>query len=213
VRRIRFTTSHPAQMTERLLDAMAASERVCPYLHLPVQSGSTAVLRDMRRGYDRDAYLARVRSLRARIPDVSLGTDVIVGFPTETEDDFRATLDLLAEVEFDTVYSFTYSERPGTAAAEHRDAVPAPVKNERLGRLHEAQRAIQERRHRRFVGRTVEVLVEGPSKRDPEQWTGRTPEARIVNFAGASAPGRLEMLEITQSTAFSLKGEVASPRA
>jgi tRNA-2-methylthio-N6-dimethylallyladenosine synthase len=213
VRRIRFTTSHPSQMTERLMDAMASSEPVCPYLHLPVQSGSSAVLRDMRRGYDRDAYLARIRSLRARIPEISLGTDVIVGFPTETDGDFRATLELLREVEFDTVYSFTYSERPGTAAVAHGDAVDAAAKAERLRALHETQQAIQERRYRRFVGRTVEVLVEGPSKRDPSQWTGRTADARIVNFSGASAPGRLETLEITHSTAFSLKGTLAGARA
>lgn len=213
VRRIRFTTSHPAQMTERLMDAMAASGSVCPYLHLPVQSGSSSVLRDMRRGYDREGYLARIAALRARIPEISLGTDVIVGFPTESDDDFRATLDLLDEVEFDTVYSFTYSERPGTAAVANGDGVPPAVKSERLRALHETQQAIQERRYRRFVGRTMEVLVEGPSKRNPEQWTGRTREARIVNFSGESAPGRCEMLEITRSTAFSLKGELASGRA
>jgi tRNA-2-methylthio-N6-dimethylallyladenosine synthase len=213
IARIRFTTSHPAQMTERLMDAMARSDAVCPYLHLPVQSGSSRVLHDMRRGYDRAAYLSRVRSLRARTPEISLGTDVIVGFPTETDEDFRATLDLLEEVEFDTVYSFTYSERPGTAAEARRDPVPAPVKLERLSRLHEAQRRIQERRYRRFVGRSVEVLVEGPSKRDPSQWTGRTRDARIVNFFGTSAPGRLETLEITGSTAFSLRGRLAQGRA
>jgi tRNA-2-methylthio-N6-dimethylallyladenosine synthase len=213
VRRIRFTTSHPAQMTERLMDAMAASERVCPYLHLPVQSGSSAVLRDMRRGYDRDAYLARIRALRARIPEISLGTDVIVGFPTETDAAFRATLDLLHEVEFDTVYSFTYSERPGTGAVAHGDAVTPGEKAGRLRALHETQQGIQERRYRRFVGRSVEVLVEGPSKRDPSQWTGRTADARIVNFSGASAPGRLEKLEITHSTAFSLRGVLTGARA
>lgn len=209
VRRIRFTTSHPAQMTERLVDAMATTRpKVCPYLHLPVQSGSTAVLRAMRRGYDRDGYLRKVEALRARMPDLALGTDIIVGFPTETDADFRDTLRLVQEVEFDTVYSFVYSPRPGTPAAGWPDPIPPREKRERLEALQCVQKTIQERRHAAYVGKEVEVLVEGPSKRNASEWSGRTPDFRVVNFAGNTAPGRFETVRITGATAFSLRGEL-----
>lgn len=205
--RIRFTTSHPAQMTDRLMDAMASAQpKVCPYLHLPAQSGSSAVLRAMRRGYDRDAYLRKVDGLRRRIPDLSLGADFIVGFPTEEDGDFADTLTLLEEVQYDTVYSFVYSPRPGTTALDLEDAIPEGVKRERLTRLQDRQRRIQELRNREWIGREVEVLVEGPSRRDAGEWTGRTPDYRIVNFAGASAPGRTERLKVVESGAFSLRG-------
>lgn len=209
VRRIRFTTSHPAQMTERLVHAMAASRpKVCPYLHLPAQSGSSAVLRAMRRGYDRDGYLRKVEALRGTMPELALGTDIIVGFPTETEADFRDTLRLLEEVEFDTVYSFVYSPRPGTPAAGWPDPVPSHEKRARLEALQSLQKTIQERKHAAYVGKEVEVLVEGPSKRSPSEWAGRTPEFRVVNFAGPTAPGRFETVRITAATAFSLRGEL-----
>jgi tRNA-2-methylthio-N6-dimethylallyladenosine synthase len=207
IERIRFTTSHPAQMTERLMDAMVAGQpKVCPYLHLPVQSGSDAVLRAMRRGYDRDGYLGKVRGLRSRLPGLCLGTDIIVGFPGETDRDFERTVSLLDEVGFDTVYSFAYSPRPGTAALALPDPLPESVKRERLLRLQEHQREIQERRNRAWLGRTVEVRVEGPSKRDGGQWTGRTPENRIVNFRGPSAPGLLARLKVVEASAFSMRG-------
>jgi len=210
VRRIRFTTSHPAQMTEPLMDAMVAGRpKVCPYLHLPAQSGSSRVLKDMRRGYDREGYLRRIDALRSRIPDLSLGTDMIVGFPTETDADFEDSMTLVERVQFDTLYAFTYSSRPGTAAAKLDAQVPDAVARERLQRLLERQRAIQERRNRAWVGRTVEVLVEGASRRDAQEWTGRTPEDRIVNFRGASGPGKLETLKIASSSPFSLRGEPA----
>jgi tRNA-2-methylthio-N6-dimethylallyladenosine synthase len=209
ISRIRFTTSHPAQMTDGLMDAMAAaSPTVCPYLHLPAQSGSSKVLRDMRRGYDREGYLAKIAGLRKRMPEMLFGTDIIVGFPTETEEDFELTLSLLDEVRFDTVYSFAYSPRPGTKALELGDALPVDVKMERLHKLQERQKKMQEKRNREMVGRRVEVLVEGHSKRDGSGWTGRTPEHRIVNFAGTSAAGRLESIKIVDSSAFSLRGEL-----
>ena len=210
VERIRFTTSHPAQMTDRLMDAMAASRpRVCPYLHLPVQSGSSDVLRAMRRGYDREGYLNKIEGLRRRMPEMLFGTDIIVGFPGETEAQFAATLTLLAEVEYDTVYSFAYSPRPGTQALERDDDVPLERKLDRLHRLQAQQKAIQERRNRRWIGEVVEVLVEGPSKRDRSRWTGRTPENRVVNVPGEALPGRRIPVEITGSSAFSLRGRVA----
>jgi len=208
VSRIRFTTSHPAQMTDRLMDAMAdARPKVCPYLHLPAQSGSSAVLRSMRRGYDREGYLAKVDALRSRIPGLALGSDMIVGFPTETDEDFEATLSLLDEVEFDTVYSYVYSPRPGTSALGMPDETPVAVKQERLARLQARQRSIQQRRNRAWIGRQAEVLVEGRSKLDIGDWRGRTPEYRLVNFRGPSAPGRLENVRIVGSGPFSLRGE------
>jgi len=209
IARIRFTTSHPAQMTESLMDAMADARPVlCGYLHLPVQSGSSRVLSAMRRGYDRDGYLAKIRGLRARMPELCLGTDVIVGFPTETDADFEETLSLLEEVEFDTIYSFAYSPRPGTLALELGADHPEDLKFERLARLNALQRDIQERRNRRWIGRNVSVLVEGPNRRNPSAWTGRTPEARWVHFDGASAAGRVENVLISATSAYSLRGQM-----
>jgi len=209
IERMRFTTSHPAQMTERLMDAMAeARPKLCAYLHLPVQSGSSRVLAAMRRGYDRDGYLAKIARLRARMPDLAFGTDVIVGYPSETESDFEQTLQLLEDVAFDTVYSFTYSPRPGTAAAA-LDDIPSDTKFQRLARLQAFQKGIQERLGQRWLGRDVEVLVEGANVRNREEWTGRSGEARVVNFRGPSAPGRLEKVRIVRATAFSLRGELA----
>jgi len=209
ISRIRFTTSHPAHMTERLMDAIAAAQpKVCPYLHLPLQSGSSAVLKSMKRGYDREGYLRKIESLRKRIPGILLGTDIIVGFPTETEEDFEQTLSLLAEVRFDTVYSYAYSARPATRALELDDPIPLERKMERLRLLQARQKEIQEGRNQIWVGRLLEVLVEGKSKRNASRWSGRTPENRVVNFTGESAPGRLERVRILSATAFSLRGEL-----
>ena len=214
LRRIRFTTSHPAQMTERLMDAMAeAGPVVCPYLHLPVQSGSSAVLKRMRRGYDREGYLSKIEGLRRRIPGISLGTDIIVGFPLETEAEFEETLRLLDEVEYDTVYAFSYSTRPGTAALSLGTDPPEMVRLERLQRLLAHQAGIQQVRNRRWIGRETEVLVEAPSKMDPAKWSGRTPEHRVVNFPGSTEPGRLERVTVTGASTFSLKGELSASLA
>jgi tRNA-2-methylthio-N6-dimethylallyladenosine synthase len=209
IERIRFTTSHPAQMSEHLLDAMAAARpKLCSYLHLPVQSGSTDVLRAMRRGYDREGYVAKIAGLRRRIPEICLGTDIIVGFPTETEDDFEKTLDLLREIEFDTVYSFAYSTRPGTTAASLGPDLAEDLKFDRLARLNAVQKSIQERRNQNWVGREVDVLVEGPNRKRLGEWTGRTPEARWVHFGGHSAPGQVERVRVRRASAFSLRGEI-----
>ena len=209
IERIRFTTSHPAQMTDALMDAMASARpKLCSYLHLPVQSGSSDVLRAMRRGYLREAYLAKIAGLRERIPELAFGTDIIVGFPTETEANFEQTLSLLQEVGFDTVYSFAYSARPGTAALSLGPDLPEGLKFERLARLNEIQKDIQARRNRSWIGRDVEVLVEGPNRRNAREWTGRTSEARWVHFHGESAPGRVERVRVAQVSAFSLRGEI-----
>jgi tRNA-2-methylthio-N6-dimethylallyladenosine synthase len=211
VERMRFTTSHPAQMTTKLMDAMRlARPKLCPYLHLPVQSGSSGVLRRMRRGYDRQTYLDKIRALRERIPEISFGTDVIVGFPGETDGEFEETLRLLDEVAFDTVYSFAYSERPGTQAAALGDTVPLPTKMARLRRLQQRQKQIQERRNQAWVGRHVEVLVEGRSKRDSSRWTGRTPENRIVHFVGRAEPGDTVLAEVVEATPYFLFGRTAA---
>jgi tRNA-2-methylthio-N6-dimethylallyladenosine synthase len=214
VDRIRFTTSHPAQMTEALMDAMSACRPVvCPYLHLPVQSGSSEVLRSMRRGYDRERYLRKIEGLRERMPEIALGTDIIVGFPTEEPSDFEETMSLIEEIGYDTVYSFAYSPRPGTAALGLGDDVTREQKHERLARLQLRQQEIQLERNQRWVGEAVEVLVEGRSKRNPERWTGRTPESRVVHFPGESAPGRIERVRIAEATAYSLIAEAPAPFA
>ncbi len=188
----------------------AARPKVCPYLHLPVQSGSSPVLARMRRGYDREGYLSKIDTLRRRMPEMLFGTDIIVGFPGETERDFAQTLSLLEEVEYDTVYSFAYSERPATKALEFGETVDLSAKLDRLKRLQARQQRIQQRRNRRWIGRRVAVLVEGRSKRDADRWTGRTPENCIVHFRGESAAGRVEQLEITEATAYFLYGAPVS---
>lgn len=214
IERIRFTTSHPAQMTERLMDAMAeAGPRVVPFLHLPVQSGSSSVLKDMRRGYDRGTYLAKVAALRERIPGICLGTDIIVGFPTESDADFRETLSLMEEVRFHSCYSFTYSPRPGTASEAFHDGVGLEEKQARLHELQLVQKGIQERLHASWVGRTVEVLVEGASKNDASRMTGRTPESRIVNFTGNAVIGRMAPILVESSSAYALLGRKIEPEA
>jgi tRNA-2-methylthio-N6-dimethylallyladenosine synthase len=209
VERIRFTTSHPAQMTERLIEAMAETgPKLCPFLHLPVQSGSSAVLSAMKRGYDRERYIRTIEQLRAKLPGMLFGTDLIVGFPTETEEDFKQTLSLLDEVRYDMAYSFMYSERPGTTALELGDPVSEGEKSERLHRLLAHQKVIQEEQNQLWLGQEVEVLVEGLSKRDPGKWSGRTPENKIVNYyTETGCCGRLESVKIINTTAYSLQGE------
>ena len=211
IERIRFTTSHPAQMTDRLIEAMAeTSPKLCSYLHLPFQSGSSAVLRAMRRGYDREGYLARIERVRRGIPGMTFGTDAIVGFPGEGEAEFLETLGLIEEVGFDRVFSFVYSPRPGTSALALGDPVPAEVKFERLSRLQQRQKEHQLRLGQAWVGQVVDVLVEGASVRDASTWSGRTSENQVVNFGGSAAPGRLVRVEVTRASAFSLYGRLAA---
>jgi tRNA-2-methylthio-N6-dimethylallyladenosine synthase len=212
LKRIRFTTSHPAQMTNAIMDAMRdASPIVCPYLHLPVQSGSSDVLKRMRRGYTRDKYLEKIEALRSRIPNLVLGTDIIVGFPGETEAEFEETLSLLDIVRYETCYSFAYSPRPGTASLAMLDSLPFAEKLKRLNFLQERQKEIQAERNARYAGRDVEVLVEGPSKRNPGKFSGRTPEYRLVNFTGDSQAGRMENVRIVATSPFALRGELKVP--
>ncbi|MFQ5876134.1 MAG: tRNA (N6-isopentenyl adenosine(37)-C2)-methylthiotransferase MiaB [Acidobacteriota bacterium] len=208
VRRIRFTTSHPGHLKRRIMDAMRDVPSVCNHLHLPVQSGSDRVLRMMNRGYTRARYLEKIDALRARVPDVTFSTDVIVGFPGETEAEFEQTLSLLRVVGFEQVFAFAYSPRPGTPAARMTDrALSEEVKADRLRRLLALQEEMSLARNASLVGRTFEVLIDGRSRMDPATLKGRTTCNRIVNVAG-SDPSRRGFLtvRITRGHAHSLTG-------
>ncbi len=224
--RIRFTTSHPFDANERLFRAMAECDSVCEWLHLPVQSGSNRILRAMRRGYTAEAYLEKIRLLRRHVPDISLSTDIIVGFPGETEDDFKATERLVREVGYDTTYVFKYSPRPGTDAAAREDDVPQDVKEERNQRLLAVADELEQACQRGLKGSWVEILVEGPGKREG-QWFGRTrgrhgvivPACLPLAGAGREAPedltGRLLDVRVTRSAMHTLfaAAEEAKPTA
>ncbi len=184
LRRLRFTTSHPKDFTDDVIDAMAEGPPICDHLHLPVQSGSNRILKRMNRKYTRESYLEIIEKVKGRLPDVSLTTDVIVGFPGETDEDFRDTLSLLEEVEFDQIFSFKYSPRPFTKAAQYPDQVDEKVKSERLTQVIELQKSIGLRRLSRFEERTVEVLVEGRNPSREGELVGRTTGNHVVNFEG-----------------------------
>jgi len=204
---VRFITSHPKNFGDELIRAMAGIPKVCPALHLPLQSGSSRILERMNRGYSREDYLALVGRLRRSVPSLLLMTDIIVGFPGETEEDFEATCGLLREVGFAGIFSFRYSPRPLTAAAAVADDVPLEVKRRRLVALQALQRSIQTGIFRSFIGRDVRALVTGPSPKGAGRVSGRTAGNLVVNFDGASdAPGRLVTVRITGSGPYSLHG-------
>ena len=208
VGRIRYTTSHPKEFTARLIDAHRRLARLAEHVHLPVQSGSDRVLSAMKRGYTLLEYKSIVRRLRAARPDISISSDFIVGFPGETEADFEQTVRLAEEVRFDSSLSFVYSPRPGTPAAQLPDATPHPVKLERLHRLQQTLETSRCAIAEAMVGRTEQVLVEGASKRDAGEVSGRTSNNRIVNFA-APQPliGRFADVRVTEALPHSLRGE------
>ncbi|SFF58616.1 tRNA-2-methylthio-N6-dimethylallyladenosine synthase [Fontimonas thermophila] len=211
IERIRYTTSHPAEFTDALIEAFAQEPKLASYLHLPVQSGSDRILGMMKRGYTRAQYLEKVRRVRAARPDISLSTDFIVGFPTETDDDFMRTMDLIAEAGFDCAFSFIYSPRPGTPAANLRDSVPLEEKQRRLEILQARIRALDGAFKRALVGTTQRVLVERPARR-AGQIAGRTSTNRWVNFEGpASLIGRFVDVEITEALNNSLRGRLVQP--
>jgi tRNA-2-methylthio-N6-dimethylallyladenosine synthase len=206
--RVRYTTSHPRDFTQEMITTIAESRTVCEHFHLPVQSGSNAVLKRMARGYPKERFLDLVQRVRQAIPHASITTDLIVGFPGETEEQFQETLDLVAEVGFDRSYMFMFSPRRGTPAASFPDQVPLPVKRERLHRLMELQDRISRARQAAFVGRTVEVLVEGESRKDPSVLTGRTRDNRTVLFPGdPSWRGELVPVRVTRAHTWTLEGE------
>jgi tRNA-2-methylthio-N6-dimethylallyladenosine synthase len=209
IERIRYTTSHPREFSQRLIDAHGAIAKLAGHVHLPVQSGSDRVLAAMKRGYTVLEYKSIVRRLRAARPDVSITSDFIVGFPGETEQDFERTMALIEEVGFDGSFSFVYSPRPGTPAADLADDTPQADKLARLQRLQAATDAHARRISQAMVGTTERVLVEGPSRKDPGELAGRTQNNRVVNFAGAARlVGRLIDLRITAALPHSLRGEL-----
>jgi tRNA-2-methylthio-N6-dimethylallyladenosine synthase len=214
IRRIRYTTSHPREFTQRLIDAHAALPALAAHVHLPVQSGSDRVLAAMKRGYTSLEYRSIIRRLRKGRPEISVSSDFIVGFPGETEADFEATLALARELQFDGSYSFLYSPRPGTPAAELDDPVPQAQKLERLQRL-QAQLEAQERAiSAAMVGTVQQVLVEGPSRRNPAEFAARTANNRTVNFPGdAKLAHNFTNVRITEARHHSLRGECVSAPA
>ncbi|SMB97594.1 tRNA-i(6)A37 thiotransferase enzyme MiaB [Thermanaeromonas toyohensis ToBE] len=211
LQRIRYMTSHPRDFTLKLVETISRLDKVCEHVHLPVQAGSNRVLELMNRGYTREYYLELVKTLRQYIPGISITTDLIVGFPGETEDDFQDTLDLVEQVQFDNAFTFMFSPRKGTVAATLPGQLPLEVKKERLYRLMEVQNRISRVKNEALVGQELEVLVEGPSETDPEKLSGRTRTNKLVIFPGPEdLVGKLVKVKITQAQTFLLKGEVAS---
>jgi tRNA-2-methylthio-N6-dimethylallyladenosine synthase len=204
--RIRFTSPHPKDFRAPVIAAMAECDAVCEHAHLPAQSGSSRILKAMRRTYTRERYLRLVDELRAAIPDLALTTDIIVGFPTETEEDFRETITLVEEVRFDGAFTFLYSPRSGTEAAAMPNQVPEDVKRERIERLIDVVQRVARERNEERVGRVEEVLVEGPSRTDPTLLRGRTRRNTTVNFRGGAKPGELVDVRVDGATSTTLRG-------
>jgi tRNA-2-methylthio-N6-dimethylallyladenosine synthase len=211
IERIRFTTSHPKDLSDELIDCFGSLEKLCRHMHLPVQSGSDRILRLMNRGYDRTGYLEKVLRLKAVCPEIRLTSDIIVGFPGETSDDFEQTLRLMDEVGYADVYSFLYSPRPGTAAADLEDGTPAAEKQARFDRLLALQEEVSRKTWAGDVGRVLPVLVEGESRQGEGQLFGRTTWNRIVNFRGEkSLIGQVVPVRVTRSFRNSQLGSLES---
>ncbi len=206
IERIRYTSPHPKDMREDVIAAHAECAAVCEHIHLPLQSGSSRILKAMRRTYNRGRYMDRVAMIRERLPDVALTTDIIVGFPGESDEDFEETMEVVEEVGYDGAFTFIFSPRRGTEAAGLGERVPHPVKRERMERLVEAVQRRARERAQRFVGRDMEVLVEGPSRTDATRLRGRTRHNKAVNFEGTAAPGELVEVEIASATSMTLLG-------
>ncbi len=203
IRRVRFVTSHPRDLSDELIGLFGEEEKLCRHLHLPVQSGSDRVLAAMKRDYTSGQYMAKIEKLKALYPDMAITTDIIVGFPGEQRADFEATMDLVRAVEYDNIFSFKYSPRPGTLAAGYEDHVEDAEKSARLSLLQETQREITMRRGLALVGTIQEVLVEGTSKRDDTDLTGRTETNRVVNFpASSTEAGPGDMVEVIITSAY-----------
>jgi tRNA-2-methylthio-N6-dimethylallyladenosine synthase len=210
IERIRYTTSHPREFTQRLIDAHGELDKLATQVHLPVQSGSDRILAAMKRGYTTLEYRSIVRRLRKARPDVSVSTDLIVGFPGETESDFAATLKLVTEVGFDASFSFVYSPRPGTPASELADSTPREAKLERLRRVQDLLERQARSTSESMIGSEQRILVEGPAKKDPRELAGRTANNRVLNFPGAPAlVGSFVNVRVTEARPHSLRGELA----
>jgi tRNA-2-methylthio-N6-dimethylallyladenosine synthase len=208
--RIRYTSPHPKDMKEDVIRAHAELPSLCEHIHLPLQAGSSRILKAMRRTYNKERYLDRVAMIREHVPDVSLTTDIIVGFPGETEAEFEETLEVVEQVRYDSAFTFIFSPRRGTEAAELDDPVSHEEKVERMQRLVEVVQRRARERSQRFVGRTMEVLVEGASRTDASRLRGRTRHNKVVNFAGLAQPGEYVDVEIHEATSQTLLGEQAS---
>jgi tRNA-2-methylthio-N6-dimethylallyladenosine synthase len=206
IERIRFTSPHPKDFRAPVIKAMAECASVCEHAHLPLQSGSTRVLKAMRRTYSRERYLRLVDELRGAIPDLALTTDLIVGFPGESEAEFEETVSVVEEVGYDSAFTFVYSPRHGTSAASMAEQVPEELKRERIERLIEVVQRVAEARNRERVGRVEEVLVEGPSRNDESALRGRTRRNTTVNFTGTATPGELVPVTIAAATSTTLRG-------
>jgi tRNA-2-methylthio-N6-dimethylallyladenosine synthase len=206
VERIRFTSPHPKDFRDPVIEAMAECDAVCEQVHLPLQSGSSRILKAMRRTYTSERYLALVDKMRAAIPDVAIGTDIIVGFPGESEDDFQQTLEVVEAVQYDSAFTFVYSPRAGTEAAAMPEQVPHELKIERMERLVELVQSSARQRNRARIGGVEEVLVEGASRTDESLLRGRTRRNTTVNFAGSAAAGDLVEVVIEDATSSTLKG-------
>ena len=209
IERIRYTSPHPKDMREDVVRAHAELPALCEHIHLPLQSGSSAILKRMRRTYTRERYLDRVALIREHVPDCAITTDIIVGFPGETEADFERTLEVAEQVGYDGAFTFIYSPRRGTEAAEMDAQIPHELKVERLERLVEVVQRRAAQRAQRFIGRTLEVLIEGPSRTDPSRLRGRSRHNKVVNFDGLGEPGDFARVQITGATSQTLTGEMS----
>ncbi len=207
--RIRFMTSHPKDLSDKLIQAFVDCEKLCNYIHLPVQAGSDSVLKRMNRKYTREKYLEVVERLRKAVPDIAISTDIIVGFPGETEEDFEQTLSLVRSVKYDSAFTFLYSVRQGTPAAEYEDQIPEEVKHQRFDRLVDAVNADSAEKNAAYKGRIERVLVEGVSKKNENTLTGRTEGFKLVDFEGGrELIGQMVNVEITEGKTFSLTGKI-----
>lgn len=208
VERIRFMTSHPKDLTDELIKAVAECDKVCEHIHLPVQSGSSRILKKMNRHYSREDYMKLINKIKKTIPEVAITTDIIIGFPGETEEDFLETLSLVKEVEYDSAFTFLYSRRKGTPAYDLADQIDDATKHDRFNRLVEVVNKICAEKNKEYLGKTIEVLVDDISKNDKNKLSGRTRTGKLVNFIGDKEHiGKLVNVKITEALSFSLNGE------
>lgn len=209
IERIRFMTSHPKDISDKLIEAFGKCDKLGHYIHLPVQAGSSRVLKEMNRHYTREEYLEIVRKLRKVDPDIAISTDIIVGFPGETEEEFQETLTLCEEVRYDSAFTFLYSIRKGTPAEKYENQIPEEVKHDRFNRLVDVINRISAEKNAEYIGRVEKVLVDGPSKRNSKTYGGRTESFKLVNFKGSpDMIGNVVDVRITDAGTFSLEGEV-----
>ncbi len=214
VPRLRYISPHPKDLSKALIEEHARNSKLCPHIHLPLQSGSTRVLKRMRRSYTRDVFLRKVDAIKKAVPTIAITTDIIVGFPGETDAEFQETLSLLEQVGFDSSYCFLFSPRPNTEAAGFVDDVPLTVKKERFEQLEELQSSLSLKKNSTRVGLIEKVLVEGTSRDLAGQMRGRTPQGMVVNFVGDSKMiGAILPIEITEASAYSLKGVLKGAQA